>query len=220
MLAEHGKMARGYPDVRANTVASFALGDYEWMLAFEADELHRIVDLMRDLRASTARRHVREEVPFYTGKRTELGELVANLAEPVHRKAFPALVRQQRAAVRRVLRRCSATSRRTSSRWRATRTTSASNAATPRSASRTPAGPRPSSGITVGAAPRFELFVYVDDVEAEVESFRAAGHTVLQEPATMPWGPTPRPTSPTPRAIRSPSPRRSRRLRSPASGRR
>ena len=29
---------------------SFALGDYEWMLAFEADELHRIVDLMRDLR--------------------------------------------------------------------------------------------------------------------------------------------------------------------------
>jgi chlorite dismutase len=80
MLAEHGKMARGYPDVRANTVASFALGDYEWMLAFEADELYRMVDLMRDLRASTARRHVREEVPFYTGKRTELGELVANLA--------------------------------------------------------------------------------------------------------------------------------------------
>ena len=50
MLAEHGQMARGFPDVRANTVASFALGDYEWMLAFEADELHRIVDLMRDLR--------------------------------------------------------------------------------------------------------------------------------------------------------------------------
>ena len=47
MLAEHGQMARGYADVRANTVASFALGDYEWMLAFEADELHRIVDLMR-----------------------------------------------------------------------------------------------------------------------------------------------------------------------------
>ena len=53
MLAEHGKMAREYPDVRANTVASFALGDYEWMLAFEADELHRIVDLMRALRASS-----------------------------------------------------------------------------------------------------------------------------------------------------------------------
>jgi len=79
MLAEHGKLARGYPDVRANTVASFALGDYEWMLAFEADDLHRIVDLMRDLRASAARRHVREEVPFYTGVRKPIAELVAAL---------------------------------------------------------------------------------------------------------------------------------------------
>ena len=79
MLAEHGKMARGYPDVRANTVAAFALGDYEWMLAFEADELHRILDLMRDLRASRARRHVREEVPFYTGRRRSVADLVANL---------------------------------------------------------------------------------------------------------------------------------------------
>ncbi|SCF38530.1 chlorite dismutase [Micromonospora matsumotoense] len=76
LLAEHGKMARGYPDVRANTVASFALGDYEWMLAFEADELHRIVDLMRDLRASGARRHVREEVPFYTGRRRSVADIV------------------------------------------------------------------------------------------------------------------------------------------------
>jgi peroxiredoxin len=79
MLAEHGKMARGYADVRANTVASFALGDYEWMLAFEADELHRMVDLMRDLRASTARRHVREETPFYTGRRKPVTEIVASL---------------------------------------------------------------------------------------------------------------------------------------------
>jgi chlorite dismutase len=80
MLAEHGMMARGYPDVRANTVASFALGDYEWVLAFEADELHRIVDLMRHLRGSRARLHVREEVPFYTGRRKPVGELLAGLA--------------------------------------------------------------------------------------------------------------------------------------------
>jgi hydrogen peroxide-dependent heme synthase len=79
MLAEHGMMARDYPDVRANTVASFALGDYEWILAFEADELHRIVDLMRHLRGSAARRHVREEVPFYTGRRKPVEEIVAAL---------------------------------------------------------------------------------------------------------------------------------------------
>ena len=79
MLAEHGQMARDFADVRANTVASFALGDYEWMLAFEADELHRIVDLMRHLRASDARRHVREEVPFYTGARVGIADLVNRL---------------------------------------------------------------------------------------------------------------------------------------------
>jgi chlorite dismutase len=79
MLVEHGQMGREYPDVRANTVAAFALGDYEWLLAFEADELYRIVDLMRHLRASTARRHVREETPFYTGRRIELDDVEALL---------------------------------------------------------------------------------------------------------------------------------------------
>jgi chlorite dismutase len=79
LLAEHGQMAREYPDVRANTVSSFALGDFEWMLAFEADELHRIVDLMRHLRGSETRRHVRVEIPFYTGRRRSVGELVDGL---------------------------------------------------------------------------------------------------------------------------------------------
>ncbi|MEP6667206.1 MAG: hydrogen peroxide-dependent heme synthase [Nocardioidaceae bacterium] len=79
MLAEHGQLARSYPDVRANTVASFALGDYEWILAFEADELHRIVDLMRHLRSSVTRRHVREEVPFYTGRRRSVKDLLTAL---------------------------------------------------------------------------------------------------------------------------------------------
>ncbi len=76
MLRDHGLAARPYPDVRANTVSAFALGDYEWLLAFEADELHRIVDLMRDLRNTEARRHVREELPFYTGRRVSLSEVV------------------------------------------------------------------------------------------------------------------------------------------------
>jgi len=78
MLVEHGMLARPYPDVRANTVSAFALGDYEWILAFEADELHRIVDLMRALRAAAARRHTREEIPFYTGRRRELSDILAS----------------------------------------------------------------------------------------------------------------------------------------------
>jgi len=79
LLAEHGQMGRDYPDVRANTVPAFALGDYEWILAFEADDLSRIVDLMRHLRGSETRRHVREEVPFYTGRRVDVAELLQQL---------------------------------------------------------------------------------------------------------------------------------------------
>ncbi|MGC0363776.1 peroxiredoxin [Rhodococcus sp. 27YEA15] len=79
MLADHGMAARSYKDVRANTVPAFALGDYEWILAFEAPELIRIVDLMRDLRATEARLHVREEVPFFTGPRVDVEKLVLSL---------------------------------------------------------------------------------------------------------------------------------------------
>ncbi len=80
MLSEHGIMGREFPDVRANTVAAFGLGDYEWLLAFEADELHRIVDCIRHLRTSRARLYTKLEIPFYTGVRKPLAEIVAALA--------------------------------------------------------------------------------------------------------------------------------------------
>ena len=78
-LPEHGMAGREYEDVRANTVAAFGLGDYEWLLAFEADELHRIVDVLRHLRASRARLHTKLETPFFTGARKPLAEIVAAL---------------------------------------------------------------------------------------------------------------------------------------------
>ncbi|MCU1405900.1 MAG: chlorite dismutase [Glaciihabitans sp.] len=75
MLGDHGRKGSQYPQVLANTVASFALGDYEWILGLEAPELVDLVDLMRHLRNTEARRHVREEVPFYTGRRISVSEI-------------------------------------------------------------------------------------------------------------------------------------------------
>lgn len=80
MLAGHGAMGRDYPDVQSNTVSCFSLNDYEWVIALEADELHRIVDLMRHLRGAEARRHTRSEVPFFTGRRKPARELVTALS--------------------------------------------------------------------------------------------------------------------------------------------
>lgn len=75
MLGDHGRKGREFSQVLPNTVASFALGDYEWILALEAPELVDLVDLMRHLRQTDARRHVREEIPFYTGRRIQPAEI-------------------------------------------------------------------------------------------------------------------------------------------------
>jgi len=80
MLADHGRKGSEYPAVQTNTVASFALGDYEWILALEADDPIELVDLMRHLRQTEARRHVREEVPFFTGRRIGADEVAEVLA--------------------------------------------------------------------------------------------------------------------------------------------
>ncbi|MEP6478443.1 MAG: hydrogen peroxide-dependent heme synthase [Rhodoglobus sp.] len=80
MLGDHGRKGSEYTQVLANTVASFALGDYEWILALEAPELVDLVDLMRHLRQTDARRHVREEVPFFTGRRIPVSEIAEVLA--------------------------------------------------------------------------------------------------------------------------------------------
>lgn len=80
MLREHGVMGREYPDVLANTTSAFGINDWEWILAFEADDLGRIVDCLRRLRDAEARRYTKEETPFVTGIRKELAEALADLA--------------------------------------------------------------------------------------------------------------------------------------------
>lgn len=81
MLSEHGRKGAAFTGVLANTVAAFGLNDYEWLLGLESDDLLDLVDMMRDLRYTGARRHVREEVPFFTGRRLDDAVLDADIAE-------------------------------------------------------------------------------------------------------------------------------------------
>lgn len=48
--------------------------------------------------------------------------------------------------------------------------------------------PRHFLGIELGDGPRFELFVYVDDVDATAAAAREAGFDVAREPEDQPWG--------------------------------
>jgi lactoylglutathione lyase len=48
--------------------------------------------------------------------------------------------------------------------------------------------PRQNYGLEPGAGPRFEMYVYVEDVDALVADLCAEAVTVLKDPADMPWG--------------------------------
>ena len=78
-LRSHGELGREYPDVEPNTTSAFGLGDYEWILAFEADSLDRLVELIRHLRGNQSRLYVKEETPFVTGIRKDLAAVIADL---------------------------------------------------------------------------------------------------------------------------------------------
>jgi chlorite dismutase len=80
LLAEHGIVGREFPDVLANTTSSFGLGDWEWILAFEADRAEMLVDCIRRLRDAKARLYTKEEVPFITGIRKSVADALADLA--------------------------------------------------------------------------------------------------------------------------------------------
>ena len=72
-------MGREFPDVLANTTSAFGISDWEWILAFEADDLGGIVDCIRRLRDAEARRYTKVEIPFVTGIRKELAAAARDL---------------------------------------------------------------------------------------------------------------------------------------------
>jgi lactoylglutathione lyase len=43
-------------------------------------------------------------------------------------------------------------------------------------------------GLALGDGPRFEMYVYVADLDASVKQLADAGMSILREPEDMPWG--------------------------------
>ena len=80
LLAEHGVIGREFPEVLTNTTSAFGLGDWEWILAFEADRAETLVDCIRRLRDAEARMYTKEEIPFVTGIRKSVANALADLA--------------------------------------------------------------------------------------------------------------------------------------------
>lgn len=80
IMKNHGMKGIDFRSVLPNTIACFGLNDYEWLICLEAPELVLLVDLMRSFRNTEARHFVREEIPFYTGRRIPADEVAGVLA--------------------------------------------------------------------------------------------------------------------------------------------
>ena len=65
--------------VLSNTVDSFALGDYEFILANESDDPDELKAMMLALRAVEVRRYTRSDTPFYFGRLRTPAEALAEL---------------------------------------------------------------------------------------------------------------------------------------------
>ena len=65
--------------VLSNTVDSFALGDYEFILANESDDPDELKDMMLALRAVEVRQYTRLDTPIYFGRLRSPAEALADL---------------------------------------------------------------------------------------------------------------------------------------------
>ena len=81
-MASLRDIAQGNLSKSINVSSKDEIGQLMQSMKEMRDELYRIVDLMRTLRAAQARRHTREEIPFFTGRRRELAEIVTSWAGP------------------------------------------------------------------------------------------------------------------------------------------
>ncbi len=73
LIGDHGDIGHAFvPDILTNGVYGFGLGDYEWLLTFETNDLGRLVDCVRKLRESKSRLYMQDEHPFIVGRYFEL----------------------------------------------------------------------------------------------------------------------------------------------------
>ena len=79
MMAEHIAVGKKYPEVKLNTTYSFGIHDEDFMLAFEADDLHKFQDLIMDLRETRVSAHVRVDTPMLVCIKKDLIPLIRSL---------------------------------------------------------------------------------------------------------------------------------------------
>lgn len=75
-MNEHMRVGRGFPQVRQLLAYSFGLDDHDFLVAYETDDLPAFSDLIRELRATDARRSTVRDRPVLLGVHRPMPEIL------------------------------------------------------------------------------------------------------------------------------------------------
>lgn len=78
-MAEHGRMGREYPDILTNTVSSFGISDWEFVVAFESDDVGEMVRMVEYLRPAASRPYTKLDTPIFLGVLKDASEALLDL---------------------------------------------------------------------------------------------------------------------------------------------
>jgi chlorite dismutase len=79
MMDEHIKIGRKYPNIRLNTTYSFGIGDQDFMLAFETEDLSSFQDLIMELRETQVSRYILKDLPMIPCVSKKMDEIIKSL---------------------------------------------------------------------------------------------------------------------------------------------
>ncbi|MEW5990630.1 MAG: chlorite dismutase family protein [Chloroflexota bacterium] len=75
-MNEHMRVGRAYPQVRQLLAYSFGLDDHDFLVAYETDDLPAFSELVRELRATDARRSTVRDTPILLGVHRPMSEIL------------------------------------------------------------------------------------------------------------------------------------------------
>ncbi len=79
LMDEHIEVSKRYPQISLNTTYSFGIGDQDFMLAFETDNLRDFQDLIMDLRETGVSRFVTSDVPMISCVSMDIVPMISSL---------------------------------------------------------------------------------------------------------------------------------------------
>lgn len=79
MMDDHIRVGSKYRSVRLHTTYSFGLDDQEFVVAFETDFPADFLDLVEELRFTTASKYTLRDTPMYSCRQREIGECLSAL---------------------------------------------------------------------------------------------------------------------------------------------